>query len=149
MARRGDSAKLRRILSIRGVQLVAAEARAAQAAEGLRKSTATMAEREKARQDIEKQWFSIFSAPSIPAELLPSLRTAYSREEDALCSATRAVEHATTELTLRKNHLHEATAHLDVAKQMVRRAVRHEQKKREEIAALDTSDRDAQMAGRP
>lgn len=147
MRRREREKQLHQIAAIRALQSVTAEAEAIRASADLREKNAKKEECERALRNAEENWQSVLSAPSLAPEMIPLWSASLLSEDEELRRASRETALAASKVGRASAQWHAAIARRDKAKDLARAATKDRQRRREELALQNASDRHAQLWG--
>jgi len=131
---------LKEIATIRKVQRIGAEARAAQASLELQEKDSALSEKEQLRQATKEGWSAAVTSGQYQAETVPSWSAALIQDEDAVRHGGEERDAAATRLSQLRVEWNVATTRYEEAEELTRAAIRGVLRCRDEKMLQEASD---------
>ena len=144
MRRRRELATMRKIVEVRDLQRLAAEMRAARAAEALTALDEKRAEGERRLDTEQARWAEWVGRPSLDLQMTNALSSLVLAEQDGLQRLDGEIAEAQEVKTTAAEDWMQASARLETAEDLTKAAARRVRRWREEAALVEAHDRFAQ-----
>jgi hypothetical protein len=132
---------LREIATVRRLQRIGSEARAAQASLDLRETESALSEKQLAMQNTEENWKNAVMAPRYQFEMVPFWSAALMRNQNVVRGAVDERDAAATWLNQMKTAWSVATIRYEDAEDRARAALRKAVQLRDEKMLQESADR--------
>lgn len=132
---------LKEVAKLRALQRLAAEARAAHAANAFHEDDVRYADEERRGAAIEREWHRLLAEPAMAMDLMPLYSAAWLRQETVVAEARARRADALARAEYQRMQWRESMMRDDAAIDLARSAARDWHRRRDEKALQDMADR--------